>query len=750
MTSGRLRVAVTGLGAVTALGQGANLTFARLAAGKCGIGAITELDAHTAQLAVAAEVKGFRINDVAPAGLAGIYSRADALALLAATEAIEQARVGTNDLFLTVGTSGGGVREATPWLMDRAQVPLDPALAQKLNAYPLHATAARLASYFGNIRRYATFCSACSSSATAIAQAAMWVSNGQCECAVAGGTESLSLLTLTGFAALGATSQLPCRPFDVARSGMTLGEGAAFLVLESEAHAVQRGAEVLAWLDAWSLGAEAHHITQPEPSGAGAARIIGQALRQAGISAAEIGYYNAHGTGTVPNDSMESNALRAAFGDQIEGVLVSSAKGQLGHTLGAAGAVEAVVTVLALQNQLAPPTAGLVTPASDTQLNHVIGSSRSMDCRHALSGSFGFGGLDAVLLLSHVDTRSVQPAIFKKRLVITAAFDSAASSRESSSAADPGAKVTSDALATDPLTALDPDRSRRFDRLSALTSAGASRALSAANVTPGNGRRPATGWRTGLVVGNALGNTNRLCASLARVNARGPRGMAPAEFPQLVHSSIAGNASIYCALTGPATTLCDDGLCCGVAFEFAGSLIGQGLADVMVAGVVDAMDDGAESIHDPYASQEHQPVLREDLSQWFVLEAEDQARGRNHAALARVVDARIVSEPWYQYLIDHRPLQPISNLGLVLDGVDAAALDRVPAIGDWCRSTRVQLARPAIQPSGNSSAALLKALEMLKNGTSAEVLLVSKWGRRSWLAHLLNAEPARRFGHSGA
>jgi len=349
-----------------------------------------------------------------------------------------------------------------------------------------------------------------------------------------------------------------------------------------------------------------------------------------------------------------------------------------------------------------------------------------------------------VLLLSHVDTRSAQPALCKKQLVITAAIDGVAGFRDSSVSAVLEANGAGDVRATsDLLATLDPERSRRFDRLSALASAGVARALWATN---------AAGLRTGLVVGNALGNTNRLCASLARVKARGPRGMAPAEFPQLVHSSMAGNASIYCSLTGPATTLSDDGLCCGAALEFAGCLIDQGLADVMVAGVVGALDDGAESIDDPYARLERQPVLREDVSQWFVLEAEDQARGRNQPVLARVVDARIVSEPWYQYLVEHRPIQPMSDLGLVLvlDGVDAAALDRVPAIDCWCRSNRVQMERAAIQPSGNSSAALLKALEMLKNGSCSEVLVLSKWARRIWVAHLMGAEPARRFELLGA
>jgi len=718
------RVAVTGLGAVTPLGAGASVTFANLVAGHSGIGLPTELGADLPQTPVVAEIRGLRVSDVAPAGLAAIHTRADALALLAAGEAIERAHAAGVELALALGTTAGGVREATPWLMESGSKRTNPALSQRLVGYPLHATAERLTSRFDNLGFGATYCSACSSSATAIARAANWISSGRCQAALAGGTEALSLLTLTGFAALGAMSRDACRPFDACRSGMTLGEAAAFLVLESEAHARKRGAEILAWLDAWSLGAEGHHITQPEPSGGTAARLIREALRSAGIAAEAVGYYNAHGTGTVPNDSMEAGALRAAFGAAVDRVYVSSAKGQLGHTLGAAGALEALVTVLALRDQLAPPTVGLVTPAPDTALNHVIGTSRPLRTDYALSGSFGFGGLDVILLFSHLDTRCSRSAQPAQQVVISAAVDDSKGSVEPIAQ---GGESQSDP--PDPLSLLDPDRSRRFDRLSALTCAGVERLMAVA---------PSKSLRTGLVVGNALGNTQRLSVNLARIGARGPRGMAPAEFPHLVHSSVAGNASIYCSLSGPVTTLSDSGLCCGEAIEFAAAMVEHGLAEAMIAGVVEALDDGSESIVDPYASAGHSAAAKRDLSHWFLLETRAGALQRRRPILARVLDAAWPRPTWYQYLAEREP--PLRG-GLILDGVDAGALDLVTAIRQWRGVPRWLVNLPQVPPSGTSSVALLKAIDVLTSESLAEVLVVSKSGRRTWVIRLAAPDP---------
>jgi hypothetical protein len=281
--------------------------------------------------------------------------------------------------------------------------------------------------------------------------------------------------------------------------------------------------------------------------------------------------------------------------------------------------------------------------------------------------------------------------------------------------------------ACNPLLELDPERSRRFDRLSAITCSGAERVLAAAASTRAG---------TGLVVGNALGNTSRLRASLEKVKARGARGMAPAEFPHLVHSAVAGNASIYCSLTGPVTSLSDEGLCCAASISFAGELIGGHLAKSMVVGVVEALDDGAETILDPYPNPQRQPAARRDVSQWFVLESEEHARDRKQAILARIVESRLTAGPWYEYLSENPPIEPTSNTRLVLNGVDRAALDCVPSIAPWRALQWVQVALNRAQPSGNSGAALLEALRLVQSRAAARVFLISKWGARTWVLHL--------------
>ena len=735
MNSQFTRVAITGIGAVTALGDSAHQTFTRLAAGEQGISAIAEHDITNLPVAIAAEIKGLRVSDVVPNGRQGIYSRADALALIAVQEALQQSKLGATECFLASGTTGGGVREAMPWLMNPAAMPLDPAITQKLMAYPLFATADRLCECIPTIRHSATFCSACSSSATAIIQAALWLQRGQCECAVAGGTESLSLLTLMGFAALGAIASAPCRPFDSARSGMSLGEGAAYLVLESERHALQRNAEVLAWLDGFSLGAEAYHITHPEPSGQVAARLISQALGRAGVAPSMVSYFNAHGTGTVPNDSMEARALRVVFGDLEMQPLVSTVKGQLGHTLGAAGAIEAAMTILAMNHGVAPPTVGLSTAGEDTALNHVIGSARTMSCKHALSSSFGFGGLGAVLAFAHVDSSCAATADEPHRVVISAALSLHDDSHVIPAGGTPEEEdhenQSAMRLSADPLLQLDPERSRRFDRLAALACGGIDRALQSANVDPSH---------AGLLVGNAMGNVKRLSASMTRVKARGVRGMAPVEFPQLVHSSMAANASIYHGLHGPVLTVSDPGLCGGVAVDCASSLLACGLAEVMVVGAVEAYDDGAILTQDPYAASRSEIARPGEVSDWFVLETEQHARLCNRVPLARIVESRVNVGNWAQLLRDLGPPTSPTDACLLIYGLKAAAVDRVAKLSGWWGVRRIELPAQSAVVSGTSSAVLLMASRCIHQRQYREVTAISKSRQRAWCFRLVRAD----------
>ena len=687
----RARVAVTGLGATTALGSTLDGTFARLVSGERAFSEISEFDASCCKIRIAAEIKNFSTADVAPAGKAGLFSRADALAVSAAEQALRLAQIGERHLLLAVGGTSGGMREAEPIFVAGTSANLDAFTAQRLLTYPLYSTAKCLRGVFSSIQHSVTFCSACSSSATAIAQAASWIASGRCECALAGGTDSLSLLTLTGFAALGAMSAEPCRPFDEVRSGMSLGEGAAFLVLESEAHAAARGAEVLAWLDGWSLGAEAHHITHPEPSGSPSARLIARALRHAGIEPSAVGYYNAHGTGTVPNDAMEANAVRMAFGERAADVRVSTVKGQLGHTLGAAGAIEAAVTVLALRQGTLPATGGLENAAKDAPLNLVMGEAVRIHCEHAISGSFGFGGLGAVLAFSHVDTVSRIPGFTERRSVITGVF--------------------APSLVAEPLSALDPERSRRFDRVTALASVGA------------NQFNPS---QTGLVVCNVYGNVDRLRTYLRRLGSKGLRGIAPAEFPHLVPSAIAGNTSIYCGLTGPTTNISDEVLGLESSLGFACDLLEHELSNSMIVGLVEANDTGARFIADPYELRSGPALKPRDTSVWLCVEDEKTAREAGKLPLARLVARSSGVGPWWHHLADQPVPVNVSRLRLVLVGIQTELVDTVAGLGAWAQAERVSFRGATEDSDGLSGLAIVSAVQSIANGEADEVVIVAK------------------------
>jgi 3-oxoacyl-(acyl-carrier-protein) synthase len=223
---------------------------------------------------------------------------------------------------------------------------------------------------------------ACSSSAIAIAQALDWIRLGRCDVALAGGAEGLCRLTIAGFGALRATSPEPCQPFDKNRKGLNLGEGAAVLVLESRRHAERRGARILARLLGAGMSCDA----------------MTAALRDAKLDASAIGYINAHGTGTPHNDSAESHAVRSLLGDRAGQVPMSSIKSMVGHTLGAAGAIEAVASVLSLQHGILPPTKNLRDPETDFGLDYIPEVARQKQVDVILSSSFAFGGNNAALL----------------------------------------------------------------------------------------------------------------------------------------------------------------------------------------------------------------------------------------------------------------------------------------------------------------------------------------------------------------
>jgi 3-oxoacyl-[acyl-carrier-protein] synthase II len=387
------RALVTGLGAVSPFGVGLKAYWTGLSAGTCAIRPVTLIDTEGFRCRIAGEV---------PDVIAGSprRSRADRLALAAAREALDDAGLGAaerSDTALVVGAVGGGMLEAEAWYWARARGGAPRVPARELRAVLPTSHAAVLGHTLGLHGPRETVVTACSSGAVALADAAALIEDGVVDVALAGGVDAITRICYMGFNALKLCDPTPCRPFDLNRRGMSIGEGAAFVVLESAAHARARGARAYAELAGHATTTDAFHVTAPEPHGEGMARAMRQALAHARVTPAEVGYANAHGTATPQNDRIEARALGEIFGDGR--LLVSSTKSMIGHTMAAAGSLEAIATILALVHGLVPPTANLATPDPDIAFDCVPNVARAAPIACAISNSFGFGGQNVTLVL---------------------------------------------------------------------------------------------------------------------------------------------------------------------------------------------------------------------------------------------------------------------------------------------------------------------------------------------------------------
>jgi len=382
------RIAVTGAGIVCSIGRNKDEVWQSIAAARAGIGKLTRFPGETFPTDIAAEVS-------AELPKARRLSRTDLLAVMAAKEAIEQASPPLERAIVSTGTSTGGLLEGEDYyfrriVRGRRRAPVSLVLQQPTSG-PSDAVA-RTFNLGGGVISNAT---ACASAGAAIGMAADFLRSRHADVAIAGGSDALCRLTYSGFNVLQAVDPEPCAPFDASRKGITLGEGAGYLVLERWDDAVARGATILAELCGYGASCDAHHPTAPAEDGRGAEAAMRGALAEARVDASSIDYVNAHGTGTTLNDSAETKAIVASLG---MGVPVSSSKSYFGHTLGASGAVEAVVSVLALQHQTAPPTLRLRERAADCTLDYIPDTPRAMPMENILSNTFGFGGSNVSLL----------------------------------------------------------------------------------------------------------------------------------------------------------------------------------------------------------------------------------------------------------------------------------------------------------------------------------------------------------------
>ena len=725
--AGRERIAVTGLGLVTSLGFGRELSFSRLCAGERGITEVSLFDPSGLRSRIAAEVRGLDVRAIAPHGEADDWSRSDALSFVAAREALAQAgHVEGSPLGLALGGTTGGMYETERALAAILPGRVAPHDARRLLDFPLAVSVERLARALGNVAPLATVCSACSSGAVAIALGASWLLSGRVPRVLAGGVDGLCQLTYTGFSALGAVDPEPCRPFDARRAGLTLGEGAGCVVLELESSALARGVPIIAFLSGWAIASEAHHITHPEPSGARAARVLSDAMAAAGLGPSEIDYVNAHGTGTVQNDAMEARALERVFGADVGRVWVSSSKAQIGHTLGAAGAIEAAITALSVSRELLPPTAGLERPEAPA-LRHVRSPNQSQRLRAALSSSFGFGGACAVLAFEppSAELREVSRKLTAELVITGAASYGRAgvssgveSKRYLAESAQP---PTESSDAPEPLSLLDPERSRRFGRASAIVVATAEAALRDAQLEA---------EETGFVVGSAFGDVDRSVRFLQKVLGQGPKFASPAEFPQLIASTGAGNASIYLGLTGPCLSVSEFGTSGESAVSVAIALLELGLAKAVIAGAAEARDSIVDAVlgEDGARSEGGGFVVIEELSRAL-------ARGRVPSAMVAEHHAlRIAPERAFAAL----PVPP--SRACIVAGFLASKVAGLLARSPW-RDVRLVSLPPTLgHHEAIGAAALSVAVAEVASGAADQVLVLTADVNTVYLTRLCRPE----------
>jgi 3-oxoacyl-[acyl-carrier-protein] synthase II len=688
------RIAVTGVGAVSALATSAEATFERVIAGDRAFGPVSLFDPGATRCRIAAEVKGLELTSIAPRAELARYTRSDALALLAAREALAQAGGESGRLGLVVGATTGGMFETENDLLASPDAPLS-VRAARLLSHPLSATAELLSLALPGVVHSTTVCSACSSSAVSLVRAAALLRMGAVDRALAGGTDGLCRLTFIGFDALGALDPEPCRPFDVARRGLTLGEASAFLVLERESVARARGAHILAFLSGGAVSAEAHHITHPEPSGSSSAELFSRALAQAGITPAEVGYVNAHGTGTPQNDAMEARAFHAVFGAEAGNVAVSSTKAQLGHTLGAAGALEAVMSVLALERGLAPATVGLEQP-EDVALGHITGKPRVFTRPVAVSCSFGFGGTGSVLVFESAASERRGPVEARAvRSFVTASF------------------CVGEKESADPLSALSPERSRRFDRGAAWAALASTTLLERARLSPSG---------VAAVLGTAYGSVERSVRFLLRATEAGARMVSPAEFPHLVASGASGNVSIYAGLTGPALTIVDRDGALEESLNTAAALISEGHAHAAIVGTVSPPDPVIEAALASAGGGGDSSIARAEGGAFVLLESAESVALRRATAIAEFVGAWAVQLPVEGPLA--LPPPKISTRARVLT---AAMSDAATAYLDgsaWGDCVRVSVLADGFHES-LAAVAVVRALSLIETHGVDEVLIAS-------------------------
>ncbi len=407
----REKIVITGMGVLAPNGNNVNQFWSNLSSGVSGIRPITYFDSSNHKVKIAGQLSGFKSDRILDPKLVRKLDDFSVYAIAASLEAVHMSgldleKINLDRAGVTIGTGVGGIQtmeEQHNVIENRGARRVSPQFVPRMIA---NIAGGHLSMRFGFQGPNQTVTSACASATDAIGIAMRLITSGDADVMITGGTEaSITPLTIAGFANMKALSQNnsnpqeASRPFDNDRDGFVLGEGSGILIIESESHALKRGAEILAELAGYGSTDDAFHITQPSPGGVGALKAMERAIENAGLNLNQIDYINAHGTSTPFNDKNESFAISQLFKNQVKDLKISSTKSMTGHLLGAAGGIEAVASVKTILEQIIPPTINYKTPDPDCNLDYVPNIAQEHKVEALLSNTFGFGGHNAVICI---------------------------------------------------------------------------------------------------------------------------------------------------------------------------------------------------------------------------------------------------------------------------------------------------------------------------------------------------------------
>ncbi|MFD3536170.1 beta-ketoacyl synthase N-terminal-like domain-containing protein [Streptomyces sp. NPDC058664] len=592
-------VVIAAVGAITAHGGSAEALWEGVRAGRVAISPVRRLPVDHYQSTMGGEVTVACAPGYDYAAGTKARDRSLDFALTAAEEAMAGAglRVGgdipAERWGVAYGTCHGGWRSAELALRQVRQggVP-------DWNRYtfvPPQAGAEALSAAFGLKGPVFSVNTACAASAHALAHALEVIRSGAADAMLVGGSDAFTESAFAGFSSLWSLSPRPAAPYSKDRSGLTLGEGGGMLVLLSRQAAERTGAPVIAEVLGYGLSADGHHPTAPHPEGEGAARAIRSALAVSGLAPDDVRYVNGHGTGTEKNDSAESNAVRAALGGAAEKVALSSTKSMIGHLLGAAGAVEGIVTVLALRDQVAPPTASFTGPDPQCGLDPVAGTGRPMVLESALSNNFGFAGANATLAFARPGGPGAPAAAVGPDDVVVTGFGVITSAGEGAEAlweayaagrrqgaVEDGLRVAR--VEFDRSVVGTPRERRRMDKVSQLAVASCRAALEAAGADGDAAGLAATG----VVLGTAIGPMESSERFTVPVLSEGVQEANPAVFTNTVYNGAAGHVAMALGTRGPASTLTSGHAAGAAALGVAYDMLRAGRVERVLVPAVEA------------------------------------------------------------------------------------------------------------------------------------------------------------------